>query len=73
MGRDIDKTEFSREDRTRYRNKVKSNLAALEQLVREGRFETGRRNKSGHSHTPLVSPAGPKSPVCRHVFRFGDT
>jgi gamma-glutamyl:cysteine ligase YbdK (ATP-grasp superfamily) len=43
MGRDIDKTEFSREDRTRYRNKVKANLSALEQLVREGRFETGRR------------------------------
>ena len=43
MGRDIDKTEFSREDRIRYRNKVKSNLAALEQTVREGRAWTGRR------------------------------
>ena len=43
MGRDIDQTEFSREDRTRYRNKVKANLSALERLMREGRFETGRR------------------------------
>ncbi|CAN5887516.1 glutamate-cysteine ligase family protein [soil metagenome] len=43
MGRDIDKTEFSREDRTLYRNKVKANLSALEQLMQEGRFETGRR------------------------------
>jgi gamma-glutamyl:cysteine ligase YbdK (ATP-grasp superfamily) len=43
MGRDIEQTEFSREDRTRYRNKVKANLSALERLMREGRFETGRR------------------------------
>ena len=43
MGRDIDTTEFTREDRTRYREKVKANLVALQQLVTSGQFETGRR------------------------------
>ena len=43
MGRDIDTTEFTREDRTRFREKVKANLAALRELMDSGRFETGRR------------------------------
>ena len=43
MGRDIDTTEFTREDRTRYREKVKANLRVLNELVESGRFETGRR------------------------------
>jgi gamma-glutamyl:cysteine ligase YbdK (ATP-grasp superfamily) len=43
MGRDIDTTEFSPEDRVRYREKVKANLAAFAELVDTGRFERGRR------------------------------
>jgi gamma-glutamyl:cysteine ligase YbdK (ATP-grasp superfamily) len=43
MGRDIQTTEFTREDRMRFRDKVKANLAALHQLVDEGRFESGKR------------------------------
>jgi gamma-glutamyl:cysteine ligase YbdK (ATP-grasp superfamily) len=43
MGRDIETTEFTREDRTRYREKVKANLRALRELMDAGRFETGRR------------------------------
>lgn len=43
MGRDIETTEFTREDRTRFREKVKANLAALRELMDSGRFETGRR------------------------------
>src|SRR5262245_15951387 len=43
MGRDIDRTEFTRDDRLRFRDKVKANLAALRTLVDGGNFETGRR------------------------------
>ena len=44
MGRDIEVTEFTREDRTKYREKVKANLRVLRDLVDAGRFETGRRS-----------------------------
>jgi gamma-glutamyl:cysteine ligase YbdK (ATP-grasp superfamily) len=43
MGRDIETTTFTREDRTRYREKVKADLAALRELMDQQRFETGRR------------------------------
>ena len=44
MGRDIETTHFTREDRTRYREKVKADLAALRELIDAGAFETGRRS-----------------------------
>ena len=43
MGRDIETTEFTRDDRLQFREKVKANLAALRTLVDSGSFETGRR------------------------------
>ena len=43
MGRDIETTEFTRDDRLQFREKVKANLAALRTLVDGGSFETGRR------------------------------
>jgi hypothetical protein len=43
MGRDIDTSEFTREDRYRFRAKVKADLEALRTLVDSGSFETGRR------------------------------
>jgi gamma-glutamyl:cysteine ligase YbdK (ATP-grasp superfamily) len=42
VGRDIETTEFTREDRVRYREKVKANLAAFRQLIDAGEFETRR-------------------------------
>ena len=43
MGRDIETTDFTRDDRLQFREKVKADLAALRTLVDSGSFETGRR------------------------------
>ncbi|MEX2550522.1 MAG: hypothetical protein WD638_09860 [Nitriliruptoraceae bacterium] len=43
MGRELEETRFTREDRQRYREKVKRDLAALRQMLEEGRFETQRK------------------------------
>ncbi|MEX2621603.1 MAG: hypothetical protein WD250_15410 [Egibacteraceae bacterium] len=58
MGRDIDTTEFSREDRTRYRDKVKANLAAFRELMEAARFETGRRLVGVEMEVYLTDPDG---------------
>jgi gamma-glutamyl:cysteine ligase YbdK (ATP-grasp superfamily) len=42
LGRDIETTDFTPDDRLRFREKVKANLAALRALVDGRRFETGR-------------------------------
>ncbi len=63
MGRDIDTTEFTREDRTRYREKVKTNLAALRQLVESGRFETGRRMLGVEMEVYVTDPDGNAAPI----------
>ncbi|HVL98917.1 MAG TPA: glutamate-cysteine ligase family protein [Egibacteraceae bacterium] len=63
MGRDIDTTEFSREDRVRYRDKVKANLAALRQLMDAGRFETGRRLVGVEMEVYLTDPDGHVTPI----------
>jgi len=43
VGREVQETRFTREDRQRYREKVKRDLAALRQMLDEGRFETERK------------------------------
>jgi gamma-glutamyl:cysteine ligase YbdK (ATP-grasp superfamily) len=63
MGRDIDTIQFTREDRVRYREKVKTNLAALRQLVDEGRFETGRRMCGVEMEVYITDPLGHAAPI----------
>lgn len=43
MGQDIDEVTFSREDRARYREKVKQCLAVLRRMLDEERFEIERK------------------------------
>jgi hypothetical protein len=43
MGQDIDEVRFTREDRQRYREKVKLDLDVLRRLLDAGAFETGRK------------------------------
>jgi gamma-glutamylcysteine synthetase len=43
MGRDIEDVRFTREDRLRYREKVKRDLAALRRMLSDDRFETERK------------------------------
>jgi hypothetical protein len=42
MGRDVDTRVFTREDRTRHREKVRQNLDVFERMLRESKFETGK-------------------------------
>jgi hypothetical protein len=69
MGRDIDTTTFSREDRTRYREKVKANLAALRELVDTGRFETGRRLIGVEMEVYIIDPDGQAVPINDELLR----
>jgi gamma-glutamyl:cysteine ligase YbdK (ATP-grasp superfamily) len=69
MGRDIDTTTFTREDRTRYREKVKANLAALKQLVDDGRFETGRRLIGVEMEVCIVDADGQAVPINAELLR----
>jgi gamma-glutamylcysteine synthetase len=43
MGRDVDRTEFTREDRARYRAKLKDNLDVLGEMLAASAFETRRK------------------------------
>jgi gamma-glutamyl:cysteine ligase YbdK (ATP-grasp superfamily) len=42
MGQQVDKSEFSREDRTRYRAKVRRCLDVFARMLRESKFEAER-------------------------------
>lgn len=68
MGRDIDTTEFTREDRRRYREKVKANLAALRELIASGRFETGRRMIGVEMEVYLTDGDGNAAPINAEVL-----
>jgi gamma-glutamyl:cysteine ligase YbdK (ATP-grasp superfamily) len=69
MGRDIETTEFTREDRTRYREKVKRCLAALARLVEEGRFETGFRRVGVEMEVYLTDGDGAVMPINSELLR----
>jgi gamma-glutamyl:cysteine ligase YbdK (ATP-grasp superfamily) len=43
VGQDIDEVRFTREDRQRYREKVKRDLAVLRQMLEDRRFERDRK------------------------------
>ena len=43
MGQDIEQVTFTRDDRQRYREKVKRCLEVFRQMLAEGRFEVGRK------------------------------
>jgi gamma-glutamyl:cysteine ligase YbdK (ATP-grasp superfamily) len=63
MGRDIETTEFTREDRTKYREKVKACLAAIRELMDTGRFETGRRLIGVEMEVYLADGDGQVTPI----------
>ncbi|HEX6423992.1 MAG TPA: hypothetical protein VFZ79_10970 [Acidimicrobiales bacterium] len=58
MGRDIDITDFTPDDRLRFRQKVKANLSALRTLVDGGCFETGRRTCGVEMEVYITDPEG---------------
>src|SRR5664279_4075046 len=58
MGDRVSATEFSPEDRLHYRVKVKACLAALRQLLADGRFETERKLLGVELELNLVDAVG---------------
>jgi gamma-glutamyl:cysteine ligase YbdK (ATP-grasp superfamily) len=68
LGRDIEDTEFTREDRMRYREKVKGNLAALHHLVDSGRFERGRRRAGVEMEVYITDADGRVRPINAEVL-----
>ena len=68
MGRDIDAIEFSREDRARYRAKVKANLQAFADLVAARRFEVGRRLLGVEMELYLTDADGNVMPINSEVL-----
>lgn len=69
MGRDIETTGFTREDRTRYREKVKANLAALRDLMDAGRFERNRRMVGVEMEVYLADGDGNATPINAELLR----
>jgi hypothetical protein len=63
MGRDIETTEFTRDDRLRFRQKVKANLTALRKLVDSGAFETGRRTCGVEMEVCITDLRGSALPI----------
>ena len=58
MGREISGAVFSREDRQRYRQKVRSCLDVFARMLRESRFEQGRRSVGMEIELNLTDEAG---------------
>jgi gamma-glutamyl:cysteine ligase YbdK (ATP-grasp superfamily) len=69
VGRDIDTTTFTREDRTRYREKVKADLAALRELMEARRFETGRRLIGVEMEIYIIDGDGQAVPINAELLR----
>jgi hypothetical protein len=63
MGRDIETTEFTRDDRLQFREKVKADLAALRTLVDSGGFETGRRSCGVEMEVYITDAEGSPVPL----------
>ena len=58
MGREISGAVFSREDRQRYRQKVRACLDVFARMLRESRFEQGRRSVGMEIELNLTDEAG---------------
>ena len=58
MGEDVAATQFSREDRQRYRDKVKRNLDVFARMLREARFDAEKRSIGLEIELNLTDDAG---------------
>src|SRR5215218_9026214 len=58
MGEDVTATVFSREDRQRYRQKVRSCLDVFERMLRESRFDPEKRSMGLEIELNLTDAAG---------------
>jgi gamma-glutamyl:cysteine ligase YbdK (ATP-grasp superfamily) len=58
MGEEVDRREFSREDRTRHRAKVRRDLDVFERMLRQSRFDDGNRCTGLEIELNLVDEEG---------------
>src|SRR5438874_2503875 len=70
MGRDVELITFSREDRTRYRDKVRRNLDVFTRMLREATFETDAPLTGMEIELNLVDGGG--DPVMRNASVLGE-
>jgi gamma-glutamyl:cysteine ligase YbdK (ATP-grasp superfamily) len=69
VGRDIDTIQFTHEDRRRYREKVKTCLRVLHELVDSGRFSTGRRTLGVELEIYLTDDEAQVLPINAEVLK----
>jgi gamma-glutamyl:cysteine ligase YbdK (ATP-grasp superfamily) len=58
MGQEVESRDFTREDRTRHREKVRLCLDVFERMLREDRFETGKLTTGLEIELNLIDAAG---------------
>ncbi len=58
MGEKVDQTNFTREDRTRYRQKIRRSLDVFATMLREARFEFERPLTPARAREILASAPG---------------
>ena len=68
MGRDVTVTDFSREDRQRYRQKVRACLDVFARMLREARFDPERRSVGLEIELNLTDEAGDPAMVNAKVL-----
>ena len=67
MGRDIQAIKISREDRRRYRDKLRSSLDAFARMLRECMFDLNPSQVGQEIELNLDRPAPPCSTASRHA------
>src|ERR1041384_8727285 len=70
MGEDVTATVFSREDRQRYRDKVKRNLDVFARMLRESRFDGDRRSIGLEIELNLTEETGDPAMANAHVLEM---
>jgi hypothetical protein len=68
MGDEVAATEFTREDRQRYRDKVKRNLDVFARMLREARFDADRRSIGLEIELNLTEETGDPALANDHVL-----
>src|SRR5918912_772003 len=70
MGDEVAATQFTREDRQRYRDKVKRNLDVFAQMLREARFDPDRRSIGLELELNLTEETGDPALANQHVLEL---
>jgi hypothetical protein len=70
MGDEVAATVFTREDRQRYRDKVKRNLDVFERMLRESRFDGDKRSIGLEIELNLTEETGDPALANTHVLEL---